>query len=77
MPWRGEEAEDALVRLQAMLRSGNAESDAFCVSRASLPRQSLGATFDAVLALAREYEFDRALELLQQVQSDSTDTALQ
>ncbi len=63
-----------------MLRSGNAESDAFCVSRASLPRQSLGATFDAVLALAREYEFDRALELLQQVQQvqpDSTDTALQ
>ena len=63
-----EEAENAIRRLEFMLESGTADAEAFCAGNAGLLRQALGEPFDAVHALAREYEFERALDLFRQAQ---------
>ena len=57
-------AVDMLSRLEALLRSGSEEAEGFCKSNQTMLRQALGPTFENVFEMTREYEFERALELL-------------
>ena len=64
-----EHAREAMDRLEAMLRSGNEEAEAFCTNNRSTLRQILGPAFDEVFKLTCEYEFERALDALMQAQN--------
>jgi CheY-like chemotaxis protein len=55
---------DAIHRLEGLLRSGSEEAEAFCTNNQSLLRQALGPTFDEVYMLTRDYEFERALDMV-------------